>query len=130
MGGVGSGRYPKKTAAQHIVTGTYRPSRHGPVVELPRPSVPISETAEAPAGLSEASRALRDRLLDQYDGWSAPELVLVDCALLALDRAAECRTAIAAAGLTTAKGRAHPLLIVLRAEERFAFDVLRRLLER
>jgi hypothetical protein len=124
MGGIGSGGHNKRSAQEHLLRGTFRKSRHGgKVVDL---SNPPSPPPAAPDGLSAASRALWDALLDEFTGWAPQELTLLELALRARDLAEDCRAAIKASGLT-AKGRPHPLLRAKRAEERFVADVFRQL---
>jgi hypothetical protein len=125
MGGPGSGRFPKKTAAEHLLAGTYRRDRHGPkVVDLPRrPGLP----PPVPADLSDEAAALWTRVTAEYDGWAPQDYVLLELGLRALDTAAQCRQAIGASGLTTPGGRPHPLLSVLRSEEKFVAETFRQL---
>jgi hypothetical protein len=129
MGGVGSGGQNRKSIAEHVRRGTYRPDRHGRVVSLPPPAGP---PPAPPEGLSATSTALWAAVTDEFDGWASHELALLRLALLAADRAAECCATIGREGLVLVGKRGgarrpHPLLRVQRAEEAFVVDVFRQL---
>src|SRR5262245_21048551 len=130
MGGLGSGGHNRKSVAEHLRFNTYRRDRHGPkVVTLPASS---ASTPAPPASLTEAALALRARMLDEFENWCVAEVALLDLALQAHDRAEACRTAIARDGLVLRSSRGgqphpHPLLRVLRTEERFFADAMAQL---
>lgn len=129
MGGPGSGGHNRKSAESHLIAGTYRPDRgHGKVAGTIGPPEPVPAM---PRGLSRPARATWRRLMAAYEGWSTHEALLLELALRARDRAEECRQQIAEEGIVLAgkRGatRAHPLVKVQRAEERFVADVFRQL---
>jgi len=130
MGGPGSGGHNRRSTEEHLARATYRADRHGAkVVSLPpSPAAPPSP----PSGLRKASRDLWTRYVTAYDGWGPYEFMLLEQALRAGDRAADCRRRVARDGIvvTGKRGggrRAHPLLKILRSEERFMLDVFRQL---
>jgi hypothetical protein len=131
VGGLGSGRR-RLSLQEHLSRGTFRPDRHGDaarnVLTLPAPPV----APPPPPGLSKTSRERWDRLLREFEGWSASQLTLAEAALRAADRAEACRKVIAREGLTLAGKRGgarrpHPLIRVQRSDERFLVDIFRQL---
>jgi len=130
MGGPGSGRIPRPVE-EHVARGTFRRDRHGDGKVVSLPPSPAAPPA-APSGLRRASRDLWTRYVTAYDGWGPYEFMLLEQALRAGDRAADCRRRVARDGIvvTGKRGggrRAHPLLKILRSEERFMLDVFRQL---
>jgi hypothetical protein len=124
VGGKGSGGWNRRSAEQHRVDGTFRPDRHARratrVVPIGDPAPPPPETLSAPA------RERWVQLVGEFAGWDAGQLHLLELALLASDRATACRERIARDGLIV-KGHVHPLMRLLRSEERFMLDTLRQL---
>src|SRR5262245_10817982 len=98
-----SGRRPKPLA-DHVLSGTYRPSRHGPL-----PTDPVLTAAVPAASIRAVSAAKRRRVLEglgaagqhfclvllrEYGNWGAADLELLREAGHAVDRLATLRTAI------------------------------------
>jgi hypothetical protein len=78
------------------------------------------------------SRGRWVQLLEEFEGWTASQLALVETALRAADRAEACRKVIGREGLTIAGKRGgarrpHPLIRVQRSDERMVIDVFRQL---
>lgn len=128
MGGPGSGGHNKRPASDHVLRGTWRKDRHGDVVPLRRPAY---EPGAPPESLSEAARALRARILAEFEGWTPPEVFELDLALQASDRYAAAAEQIRRDGIvlrgTRGGQRPHPLLRVLHAEARLMVDLFRQL---
>ena len=62
----GAGR-PRKPLELHRLQGTYRPSRHRNVVEMPAVAGTWAPTPDETAGLRDAGRVLLDRVQANYD---------------------------------------------------------------
>jgi hypothetical protein len=77
-----------------------------------------------PAGLSDGSRGLWNRILAEYELTSAPQLELLESALRSRDLAEQARETLATEGLTFAdkhgQPRAHPAAAIHR-DARAAF---------
>jgi P27 family predicted phage terminase small subunit len=115
-----SGGHNRKPVGVHLLAGTYRRDRHGPValVADPARAVPPGGRPEPPPGLSVDSNSLWRRLLDEYEGWGPADFELLQVGLEALDRHRECRERIAVEGVLLKSPRGgllpHPLLRVQR----------------
>lgn len=145
-----SGR-PRKPVDEHLLAGTYRRDRHGPLepgIRLARSMAVARLTAPSPStrrdrrdpddrearrllrGLSREARGMGRALLAEYEGWSVADLAVLRLILTALDRAAECRKVIAADGVMPGKRGArkvHPLIRVEHQARTFIVGALRGL---
>jgi len=135
-----SGRRPKPQWA-HVLAGTYRPDRHGPLPPGGRAAVLQAVAGGAPAddreppadlvdGLDEAGRAFVVALYGEYD-FGAAERAIVRTAAEAVSRRLEARAVVAREGLlvTDAHGRTagHPALAIEQAAVRQLHAALRLL---
>ena len=120
----GSGR-KAKSPIERLVTGSWRPSRHGPP-----PSTPVMAGAVAPllfpqpaippppaallAGLTEPALVFVRGAWEQYASWSPADLVILRQAAEAVDALAEFQTRLAADGRLVTNDRGvlvvHPFL--------------------
>lgn len=125
-----SGGSNRKSAAEHELYGTYRRSRHAPLLLEPMPAPP-SHDAPPPRTLSIVAKQTWRGIVAQYDGWSLPDLLLLEAALRALDESAAFQRLIERQGLVLRgpRGgeRAHPLLAARRRAEMFALTVFKQL---
>lgn len=142
-----SGRKPKPLAA-HLLAGTYRPDRHGPLPEGGRAAVlrgpgavtvgatalsmptPVDVPTALLAGLADDGVALV-RAAYEHCEVSGSEAVILRSAAEAADRIAQVRKQIETDGvvLTTARGGkyAHPLLKIEKAAAAHLLAALRAL---
>ena len=133
MGGLGSGGRNRRTAAEHALRNTLRPDRHAKVVDLrERRTQPPAPAPRAPDGLSPASLSLWDRVMAQYEGFGAHEILMLELALRAADRAEVCRARLTREGLVRRGKRGgnlrpHPLLRVQRDAETFVAATFKQL---
>jgi P27 family predicted phage terminase small subunit len=127
-----SGGHNRKSAEIHILEGTYRGDRHGPLALVADPArVPAGGCPAPPPGLGGDSRALWNQLMAEYDGWSAADLMLLQLGLEQLDRTSACRSRIAQEGILVRGPRGglkpHPLLRVERDAGATVLAVFRQL---
>ncbi len=133
MAGVkGRGGQNRLSADEHQLRGNFRPERHGALALAPtsapaRPQPPLA----APRGLSRAARAAWREYMREFTDWSASDLELLELALRAKDRAAQCRRRIAREGLTLrgprGATRLHPLVRVERTSVGFMLNAFKTL---
>lgn len=125
-----SGGWNRKSRDAHVLSGTFRRDRHGPLAAVPAP-VPPSVPPPPPAGLSPASRKAWARYMNEYQDWSVGDLLLLELALQAQERAESCRRRLKAEGLVLRgpRGalRVHPLVRVEKAALDFAMNALKQL---
>ena len=104
-----SGGSNRKTAAQHVLQGTFRPDRHA---QSPNPPVKRPGSPQTPKGLSAAARGWWRRLLREYAIDDEAGLLLLESALRQFDRAEEARAILAKDGLVLVdrfgQQKAHP----------------------
>lgn len=128
-----SGGRNKKSLQAHLLTGSYRPDRHGALALVPEPGsvAPTADRHPAPPGLSAESQALWEATLDAFEGWTPLELSLFLLALEQLDLARQCRERIDAEGIVLGEKRgsrkAHPLLKVERGATMSVLALFRQL---
>jgi hypothetical protein len=125
---VGAGR-KKKPLAHHILTGGYRPVRHGPLppggraavlLQMPAPSAQEPDVDRLVDGLKSDGVELVSDMLSTYDGWTPADLRFLRLAGELLDRRAELRTLIA----SLAPGETELGLRLLHAERRSGSEFL------
>jgi P27 family predicted phage terminase small subunit len=126
-----SGGWNRKSAEQHLISGTYRRDRHGPVA-LASVNPQQTEPPEPPASLSPTAREAWRRYMQEFEAWSAGDLRLLELALHAQDRAEQCRRRLKADGLVlrARRGglrRVHPLVRVEKAAIDFMITVFKQL---
>jgi P27 family predicted phage terminase small subunit len=126
MGGPGSGGHNRKNAAQHRVSGTFRPDRHTPPTGV---QPPAADDVETPQALSApACEEWRPFVATYHLSGNLTALVGLEAYCRAFDRHRQAREVIDRDGivLTGARGgqRAHPLL---RVEHTAAMDMQRAL---
>jgi hypothetical protein len=87
-----SGGHNRKSLAAHVLAGTYRPGRHGPLAALAIvPDAPVAPPPPPPESLTERTAALWRQTVAHYEGFDCPVAAkLLELALGALDRAEEC----------------------------------------
>ncbi len=106
-----SGRKPL-SREEHILRGTYRPDRHGPLDESQEQAAqPATKLpAHVLSGLQRAGREAVRQLWADFGEWSNADLLLLPLVGQATDRRAEARAALKEHGivLTTRTGRQYP----------------------
>jgi len=138
-----SGGHNRKPVVTHVVAGTYRPDRHGvvpgsaaAVLRMPdrapdREPVPAVDRRRVLRGLGQEGARLARRLLDDFGGWTAADLVTLRRLAATVNRLAALDAAITRDGgpvMTTKRGaRPHPLLPAVRAETRTLMALYRLL---
>lgn len=124
-----SGRRPKPLEV-HLMAGTYRPDRHGPLSSAPaRPPAPLEPPAPLLEGLGGPGAALVRAVLAEFE-CSVVEQAVLRVAAESADRLAQVRAVIAAEGIQipTARGaQPHPLLRVEKATAATLLTALRQL---
>lgn len=125
-----SGGHNRKTVEAHQLHGTWRRARHGVLESVPAAPVARAGAPPPPTLSTEAKKTWRG-IVAEYEGWSLPDLLLLESALLALDEAAVFRRLIARQGLVLRDPRggqrAHPLLGARRRAEAFALSTFKQL---
>jgi hypothetical protein len=129
-----SGGQNRKTTAEHVLAGTYRPGRHGSLAVLPPPAgrdANDQQIRRLLRGLSGSSRNVGRTLLDEFTGWTTPDLAVLRLLLEELDRGAACRRAIEAEGMVLrgkrGVARPHPLLRAERQSRALAASLFKQL---
>jgi hypothetical protein len=131
----------RKTLEQHVLSGTYRPDRHGPLPKhlrdlrrgkskagagAPDPSAAIVTPSALVVGLADTGRELVTSVLESFDVNPAGYALLRAAAQQA-DRATELRALIRVAGVRSKKGSPNPLLRVERGTVQLMVGCLRAL---
>jgi hypothetical protein len=123
-----SGGANRKSSAEHQLTGTFRRDRHATNLAI-LPATAVTDPPPAPRGLSPGSRNTWAAMMAQYEAWTPSDLRILQLALEACDRAAECRRRIAKDGLVRAGKRhaVHPLARVERQSAALAINAFKQL---
>lgn len=123
----GHGGRPRKPVAHHILSGHYRPSRHGPrpaaTVAFPAPTLAPPVPPQLLRGLRAPGRELVEELWKAYE-FSAATFPLLRLIGEWTDRRVEAREGIAAAGLVTTVNGRSSLHALARLEQRSARNLM------
>ncbi len=122
-----SGRKPKPLRV-HLIAGSYRRDRHGPlpaggraaVLKMPESTTYAPDPVALVAGLESEGHQLVIEMLAEYSGWAPGDLRALRLAAELLDRRSQLRTLIAA----LPPGETDQALRLLHAERRSGAEFL------